>query len=116
MKLLRTQKRGRWLVGVAAILALAVFAAAAMASAGSTDWRQKVDVSVVSNAEVGRTQFFVYLDRQADLTGAYTRTAKAAKSRFVYEQLTGVARESQGSVVAALEQAGATQQSFWITN
>src|ERR687896_227373 len=87
-----------------------------MASAGSTDWRQKVDVSVLSDAEVGRTQFFVYLDRQADLNGAYTRTAKAAKSRFVYEQLTGVARESQGSVVAALEQAGVAHQSFWITN
>jgi subtilisin family serine protease len=112
----RSAHQGRWLVGVAAILALAVFAAAAMASAGSTDWRQKVDVSVLSDAEVGRTQFFVYLDRQADLNGAYTRTAKAAKSRFVYEQLTGVARESQGSVVAALEQAGAAHQSFWITN
>jgi serine protease AprX len=106
----------RWLVGLGAVLALAVFAAAAMASAGSSDWRQKVDVSVLSNAEAGRTQFFVYLERQADLTGAYTRTAKVAKSRYVYEQLTGVARESQGSVVAALEGVGATHQSFWITN
>jgi serine protease AprX len=112
----RSTQQGRWLVGVAAILALAVFAAAAMASAGGSDWRHKVDVSVLSDAEVGRTQFFVYLDRQADLTGADTRTAKAAKSRYVYEQLTSVARETQGSVVDALEQAGATHQSFWITN
>jgi serine protease AprX len=112
----RSAHQGRWLLGAAAILALAVLAAAAMASAGSTDWRRKVDGSVLSNAEVGRTQFFVYLDRHADLTGAYTRTAKAAKSRYVYEQLTAVARESQGSVVDALEQAGATHQSFWITN
>jgi serine protease AprX len=112
----RSAHQGRWFVGIVAILALTVFAAAAMASAGSSDWRQKVDVSVLSDAEVGKTQFFVYLDRQADLTGAYTRTAKAAKSRYVYEQLTAVARESQGSVVGALEQAGATHQSFWITN
>jgi serine protease AprX len=112
----RSTHHGRWFVGVAATLALAVFAAAAMASAGSSDWRQKVDVSVLSDAEAGPTQFFVYLDRQADLAGAYTLTAKAAKSRHVYEQLTSVARESQGPVRAALEQAGAKQQGFWITN
>jgi serine protease AprX len=112
----RATHHGRWLVGAAAILALAVFAAAAIASADSSDWRQNVDASVLSNAETGPTQFFVHLDRQADLAGAYTLTAKAARTRYVYERLTAVARESQGTVVAALEQAGATHQSFWVTN
>jgi serine protease AprX len=106
----------RWLVGVGAVLALAVFAAAAMASAGSTDWRQKVDASVLSNAEVGRIQFLVYLDQQADLSGVDTLTAKEAKGRHVYESLTAVARASQPAVVAALEQAGADHRSFWIAN
>jgi serine protease AprX len=106
----------RWLIGVAAVLALAVFAAAGMASAGSADWRQKVDASVLSNAEVGRIQFLVYLDQQADLSGVDTLTAKEAKGRYVYESLTAVARASQGGVVAALQQAGAAHRSFWISN
>jgi subtilisin family serine protease len=96
-------------------MVVAVGIAATTASA-TADWQQKVDQGVLDAAALGDTQFFVYLNRRADLSGADLRPGKEARSRYVFERLTSVARESQGPVIAALEQAGARHQSFWITN
>jgi serine protease AprX len=102
-----------WTAALAAVLAL--FATATMASA-SSDWQQKVDASVLEAAAGGNTGFFVYLEPQANLNGAELEVSKPAKSRHVYEQLTTTARDTQGDVLAALDAAGATHRSFWITN
>ena len=108
---------GRRLAGLAAGLALAGIALAATAIASSSaDWRDKVDASVLSAAQSGSTDFLVYLDAKADLSGAETFRTREARSRYVRERLTAVASESQAPVLSQLDQLGATGKGFWITN
>jgi subtilisin family serine protease len=115
-----TARRGRWgrrLAGIAVALALAGVALAATAiAASSADWRDKVDASVLSAAQAGTTDFFVYLDAKADLSGADAFRTQEAKSRYVRERLTAVASASQAPVLTQLDQLGADGRGFWITN
>jgi subtilisin family serine protease len=67
-------------------------------------------------ADGGTTSFFVYLDERADLSGAAEIADKAAKGRFVYEQLTATAEGSQSGLVAMLAARGAEFTPFWISN
>jgi serine protease AprX len=106
-------RRAAW--ATVAVMMVAIGIAATTASA-TADWQQKVDRGVLDAAALGDTKFFVYLDRKADLSRADLRPGKEARSRYVHEQLTAVARETQGPVAAALEQAGASHRGFWITN
>ncbi|HEX7256180.1 MAG TPA: S8 family serine peptidase [Gaiellaceae bacterium] len=112
--------RRTW-AALAAMLAAFGLAATAVAVASATtatvDWRGKVDQSVLDAVTAGGdVEFFVYLEEKADLGGAASMTSKDAKGRYVYEQLTATARSSQGAVIAELDRAGATHQSFWVTN
>jgi serine protease AprX len=102
-------------IGSAVVLAVTAVAVSATASA-TVDWQQRVDASVLEAAAGGATEFFVYLEPQADLAGAGAVVSKEAKARHVYEQLTSVATHTQGSVLATLEQHGAQHRSFWVTN
>jgi serine protease AprX len=108
------------LVAAAALLTLAALAAAALgglAVAGDgSDWRSKVDASVLQAAQADDAEFIVYLHRQADLSGAGSLATKEAKGRYVYERLTSTARETQGPVLAALDAHGASHRSFWVSN
>jgi serine protease AprX len=107
----------RWALMTWIIFALLAAVTVAMASAsGTSAWVQKVDASVLDAAEGGQAEFVVYLDRQADLSGAASLTSKEAKGRFVYEQLTAVADQTQPAVVAALGEQGARAQRFWVSN
>lgn len=99
----------------AAVVMTAVAGISTTASA-TVDWQQRVDAVVLDRAALGPTEFFIYLDQQADLSGARSLATKERKGRYVYDQLRSVAAASQGAVVAALEQHGATHQSFWVTN
>jgi subtilisin family serine protease len=104
---------------VSALALLAVVSASVAATAiasSSSDWRDKVDASVLSAAQLGSTEFFVYLEPKADLSGADGFRTKEAKSRYVYERLTAVASTSQPPVAAQLDQLGAAHRGFWITN
>jgi subtilisin family serine protease len=103
------------MIGSAVVLAVTAVAVSATASA-TVDWQQRVDASVLEAAAGGSAEFFVYLEPQAGLGGAYTVVSKEAKARHVYEQLTTVATQTQGSVLATLEQHGAQHRSFWVTN
>ena len=59
------------------VFALLAAVTVAMASASGTGaWVQKVDASVLDAAEGGQAEFVVYLDRQADLSGAASLTSK----------------------------------------
>ena len=98
----------RWALMTWIVFALLAAVTVAMASASGTGaWLQKVDASVLDAAEGGRAEFVVYLDRQADLSGAASLTSKEAKGRYVYERLTAVADQTQPAVVAALREQGA---------
>src|ERR687895_2974258 len=103
------RRRGRRLAAVAFALALAGVALAATAIASSSaDWRDKVDASVLSAAQAGTTDFFVYLEPKADLSGAEAFRTREAKSRYVRDRLTAVAETSQAPVLAQLDQLGAS--------
>ena len=107
----------RWALMTWIVFALLAAVTVAMASASGTGaWVQKVDASVLDAAEGGRAEFVVYLDRQADLSGAASLTSKEAKGRYVYKQLTAVADQTQPAVVAALREQGARSQRFWVSN
>jgi serine protease AprX len=103
----------RW--AAALIATVTLLATAAMASA-TTSWQDKVDASVLQDAQDGNAQFLVYLDERADLSGAAQLATKDAKGRYVYEQLTATANATQPAVVATLAQHGAQSQRFWVTN
>ena len=110
----------RWglrLAGIAGVLVIAGIALAATAIASSSaDWRDKVDASVLSAAQAGTTDFFVYLEPKADLSGAEAFRTREAKSRYVQQRLTAAAATSQAPMLSQLDQLGAEGRGFWITN
>lgn len=112
-----TRVKSKLMVAFSAAVAVTAVAFGISATASATiDWQQRVDAVVLDRAALGPTEFFVYLNEQADLSGARSLATKEAKGRFTYDRLRAVAAESQGAVIAALEQSGATYRSFWVTN
>jgi serine protease AprX len=93
-----------------------VSSSAVSAQLPAADWRGKVDPGVLAKAAAGPTEFFVYLSRQADLSGAASLRTKEEKGRHVYEQLTATARATQGPVTRALALLGVEHKTFWVTN
>jgi serine protease AprX len=112
----RSVPRYRWLIGLAALIVLVSLAGAGFASAGATGWLLKVDASVLRATADGKSQFLVYLDEQADLSGADALTSKRAKGRYVYDRLRATAQRTQAPLRAQLKSLGIRHESFWITN
>src|SRR5688572_365891 len=98
-----------------ALSALLALSAITVVSA-ATDWRSKVDDSVLTAVQVGSTDFIVYMSAHADLRPAAQIQSKAAKGAFVYDALTTTARDSQAPVLALLDSLGSPSRSFWISN
>ena len=112
----RKRRTRRLLLALVLPVVLCVWAAATAVASSSSDWRDKVDASVLSAAQLGSTQFFVYLEPKADLSGAYAFRTREAKSRHVVAKLTSLADATQAPVSAHLTQLGAQHEGFWITN
>lgn len=79
-------------------------------------WQNKVDASVLSKASTGETEFLIYMDKQADLSGAEALLSKEAKGEYVYRQLTEIAQATQPVVRQTLQSFGTEFRSFWVTN
>jgi len=79
-------------------------------------WQSKVDPWVLQTAAQGETEFLVFLQQQADLSGAEALKTKQEKGTYVFEQLTQTAARTQGPLLAALEEMGIDHRSFWIAN
>ncbi|MCA9931217.1 MAG: S8 family serine peptidase, partial [Anaerolineales bacterium] len=81
-------------------------------------WLQKVDEGVWQTAVSAptATEFLVMLTTQADLSAAAALPDKDAKGRYVYEQLTAVAQQTQPALRAQLQALGVPFRSFWIAN
>ena len=82
-------------------------------------WQTKVDKWVMERASVSETsqaEFLVYLDEQADLSGAAGLRTKVGKGWYVYQRLTETADRSQGPVLEALEARGVEHRAYWIAN
>ena len=107
----------RWTGWAAVLIVLVTLLATATMASATTSWQEKVDASVLQDAQDGNARFLVYLDERADLSGAGQLATKAAKGRYVYEQLTTTANATQPAVAATLAQHGAqAEQRFWVTN
>jgi serine protease AprX len=107
---------GSWTRWAAVLAALVTLLATATIASATTSWQDKVDASVLRDAQDGHAQFLVYLDQKADLSGASQLATKEEKGRHVYEQLTATAKATQPAVVATLEQNGADTRGFWVSN
>ncbi|MEZ4646884.1 MAG: S8 family serine peptidase [Chloroflexota bacterium] len=86
-------------------------------AAEAATWEAKVDPWVLETAAANdETEFLVYLNEQADLSGADSLTTKEEKGAYVYEQLTAVAQRTQPALIAQLEDLGVSYRRYWITN
>jgi uncharacterized repeat protein (TIGR01451 family) len=72
-------------------------------SVPSTAWQSKVDPWVLNTAAQGPTEFLVFLKEQADLSAAKNLRTKLEKGTYVYNQLTQIARRTQGPILAVLQ-------------
>jgi len=102
---------------IAIIFLIIPFSAAQdAASLASTNWRAKVDDWVLGTAALGETEFLIFLDEQADISQADNLPTKEQKGAYVYEQLTRVARETQGPLIQSLESRGVKHRPYWVAN
>ena len=82
----------------------------------SIDWQSKVDPWVLQTASRGETEFLVFLDVQADLSGASSLPTKREKGAFVYQQLSETAQRTQGPLLRALAARGVEFRPYWAAN
>lgn len=76
----------------------------------------KVTPWVMEKTAAGEAEFLVVMADQADLTPAGALTTKAAKGRFVYDTLYGMAQRTQADVLALLASRGVPHRSYYIVN
>lgn len=94
---------------------MSVLAVTATSSARGSDWRDKVDPSVVAAAALGPTDFLVFFKQRADLRGAES-LGWVERGRFVHERLKSVADTSQVGLLTEFRQMGVEYQSFFSAN
>jgi serine protease AprX len=81
------------------------------------EWREKVDPRVIETAEASDSaEFLVYLNEQADLSGAAVLATKQEKGAYVFNALTEVASRTQKPLLDTLREWGVAYQSFWVAN
>lgn len=81
------------------------------------EWKDKVDASLLEKVSSGaQAEFLILLHAQADVSGSRQLRLKEEKGRFVFEKLKEVAQQTQGPVIAALEEAKASYRPFYIVN
>jgi serine protease AprX len=78
---------------------------------------KKIHSWVIENTRAGaQAEYFVVLERQADLSAARQLKGKLSKGQFVYETLFRTAQESQKAIRAELDARGVEYQSFYLVN
>lgn len=83
----------------------------------SQEWRQKIDVEVLAELELGATtEVIIAFKEQANLNAAYQLKTKKAKGQFVYEEVQKVSIRSQVAVKEILNGAGQSYKSLAIVN
>jgi len=80
------------------------------------DWQNRVDRWVLDTAASGETEFLVFMQEQADLSGAARLKTQAAKGQYVFEQLTQTSQRTQAPLLQQLKTAGVQHRSYWIAN
>jgi len=108
-------KLARYLI-LSALVITQIGSTGAAPAASKARWQSKVDPWVQESTATGQSEFLVYLNEQADLSGAARLNTKLEKGQYVYQRLTETAVRTQKSLVAFLKSQGADYRSYWIAN
>src|SRR5215470_184445 len=96
----------RGLARAVALLAIGgMSVSAADRRAASPDWTAKIHPRVIADAasdSAAQVDCVIYLDEQADLSGAARFKSKAEKGQFVMERLIEIAARTQPAVLTSL--------------
>src|SRR6266487_2678083 len=101
---------------------IAVFAAIGSSHATgqrsrNTVFNRKIAPWVIEHTANGqRTEFFVVLADQANLSAAATLRTKAEKGRYVHDALWNKSQTTQGSILQWLRERGLGHRPFYIIN
>jgi hypothetical protein len=91
-------------LGVFVSTVVIVLVVVALTYKPQTVWAAKVDLWVLETAAAqSQTEFLLYLNDQADVSGATGLRTKGAKGQYVYDRLTAVAAQTQPAIIAELE-------------
>lgn len=77
---------------------------------------QKIHPSVWEGMKGGKTDFFIIMKQQANMSPAASITLKDDKGAYVFNLLRGIAEQSQAPIISALQTQHIDYQSFWIIN
>jgi serine protease AprX len=106
-----------WKGMVSAAVAAGVLLLGPGARAQQPEVEKKIEQWVIENTRAGaQAEFFVVLERQANLSAARQVKGKLAKGELVYRTLLATAQESQKPIIAELEARGVEYQSFYLVN
>ncbi|MFJ7629157.1 S8 family serine peptidase [Streptomyces sp. NPDC097595] len=82
-----------------------------------TALRSKADGALLQDfTQSDKVSFWVQLDSQADISAAKKADTKADRGRAVLKAKTAYAKSSQKGLTGLLKQAGASYESYWISN
>ncbi len=106
----------RW-SGVSFALAALLTAPGAQAQVMSAGTLAKIEPWVMENTRAGaQAEFFVVLEKQADLAAAAQLKSKLSKGTFVYQTLFQTAQEAQKPIRALLDAQGVEYRPFYLVN
>lgn len=87
------------------------------AGPGTLPSEDRIDAEVTAELESdGSADFWIDLGAEADLSPAYEIEDWAERGQFVYDALTSTAQTSQADLRAELDAAGATYETFYVSN
>jgi serine protease AprX len=79
-------------------------------------WKLRVDPQVLENAQTGKTEFIIFLSKQADLSQAASLPTKLEKGRYVFQTLSALAEQTQKPLLETLKVRGIEHRSYWVAN
>ena len=88
----------------------------ASSSSQTISWQKRVDPWVLENAQAGKTEFLIFLSKQADLSRAASLPNKLEKGRYVYETLHTLAERTQKPILEKLKALGVEYRPYWAAN
>jgi len=98
------------------ILASSLLGSLGASPAQSAAWQSKVDPWIIDTAARGETEFIVFLNEQADLSGADRLATKQEKGDYVFQHLTETANRTQKSLLSDLSKMNVEYRSYWVAN
>ncbi len=91
------------------VVSIAVLTVSALGASIPDSLQKAIDLN-------GEAEFFVVMEKQADVSQAGFLKSKQAKGRFVYDLLTQTAENSQMEIRTVLQAGNRTFKPYWITN